>query len=126
MTWIGRAAAIGAGFGLAAAAIEMGLFFVTVMAVRMGPGPVTLAQNALLTIALGALLGLSGGIILRSQRRAAPFLHLAWLCGAWLLVERWIWVDVPMLALLSLARSLGAGAFVLVVLLLERSGRRFA
>ena len=124
MTWIRRAAAIGAGFGLAAAAIDVWGAFLSLMAMRMGPGPFTLAQNALLLIGLGAVLGLLGGAItLRSQSRVAPLLLLAWLCGAWLILERWVWVDAPVYTLFGLARPVGAGALVLVTLALERSAR---
>jgi arylsulfatase A-like enzyme len=126
MTWIGRAAAVGAGFGLAAATIDLWIRFFDVMARPMPPGRLVLAESTLVLIGLGTVLGLLNAITLRSQRRAAVFLHLAGLCGAWLLVESWVWVDVPLLTLLSLARTVGAGAFVLLVLLLERSGRRFA
>ncbi len=128
MAWIWRAAAVGAGFGLAAAAIDLWSMFLGVMSrqVRMPPGWPTLAESALVMIALGTVLGLLNAIVLRSRRRAAMFLHLAGVCGAWFLVERWIWTDVPREALTSVARPLGAGALMLVVLLLERSGRRFA
>jgi arylsulfatase A-like enzyme len=126
MSWIWRAAAIGAGFGLAAAAIDLWFMFLGVLARRMPLSWSTLAESALVLIALGTVLGLLNSISLRSQRRAAMLLHLAGLCGAWLLVESWVWIEAWTYALTSLARPLGAGAFMLVVLLLERSGRRFA
>src|SRR5262245_41089352 len=126
MTWIWRAAAIGAGSGLAAAAIDRWVYFFVVALGRPNPGWLTSAKNALVIIGVGAVLGLLNGVVLRSQRRAAAFAYLTGLCGAWLLVERWVWVDVPQFALLAYARTAAAGAFALVVLLLERSGRRFA
>src|SRR4030095_13113528 len=126
MTWIRRALAVGAGFGLAAAAIDLWLAFFGVMALRTGRSPVTLAGNLLLSIALGAVLSLLCAIALRALRRATPILHLVCLCASWFLVERWVWIDAPLFVLGALVRPLGAGMLVLSVLALERFARRFA
>jgi len=125
MTWIRRAAAVGGGFGLAAAAIDLWLGLFGAIKMRSGPGPVTLVENALILIALGAVLGLSNAITLRWRARAAPFLHLTWLCGSWYVVEHWLRIDSPSYVT-ALLRPLGAGAVVLVALVLERFARRFA
>src|SRR5262245_33137476 len=120
MTWIRRSAALGAGFGLAAAAIDLWMVLLGVIKMRSSPSLAVIAENALVLIALGVLLGLANAVTLRWRTRAAPFVHLLWLCGAWYLVERWCQTDAAAYRL-TLLRPLGAGALVFAALLLERS-----
>lgn len=126
MTRIRRALLVGAGFGLAAAAIDLWLGMLRVMDLRMGPGPVLLGQNALMLIVLGMALGLFGTPLLRWGGRAGPLLHVAWLCGAWYAIERALAIDSPVFARGAVFRPFGAGAFVLLALVIERYARRFA
>jgi arylsulfatase A-like enzyme len=123
---IRRALQIGAGYGLAAAAIDLWLWMLRVMDLRMGPGPVVLAQNALVLVALGAALGLVGTPLLRLGGRAGALLHLAWLCAAWYGIERALAIDSPVFAFGATARPFGAALVVLVALVVERFARRFA
>lgn len=126
MILIRRALLVGAGFGLAAAAIDLWLWMLRVMDLRMGPGPVVLAQNALVLVALGAALGLVGTPLLRRGGRAAAFLHLTWLCAAWYAIERALAIDSPVFAFGATARPFGAAVVVLVAFAAERFARRFA
>ena len=93
MTWLRRGLLVGAGFGLAAAAADVWYEINKFVHLRMGPGALVLARNALVLIALGAAAGGSGALALRSPGRAAPFLHLGWVCGFWFAVERWVAID---------------------------------
>ena len=126
VTWLQRALAVGAGFGLAAAAIDLAFGALGVVHDRMGPGPFTLAGNALWMVALGAVIGLLSALALRSQSVFAPFLHLALVCGVWSAVEHWVAIESPLHVAAAGARTFGAGALVLVALLLERFARRLA
>src|SRR5262245_26882840 len=126
MTWIRRAAAVGAGFGLAAAAIDLWFTLLGTAKMRSGPGPIALAENALMLIALGVVLGFPYALALSRRGRAGPVLYVLWLCSAWYAVERWIQIDSPFYVVTTFARPLGAGLLVLVGLGLERFARRFA
>jgi arylsulfatase A-like enzyme len=120
-----RALVLGTGFGLAVAAVDLWLGLVPFIERRMGPGPETLAQIGVLSIALGALLGLAGAPLLalvRGRIRGA-LLHLAWLAGAWFALERWVELDSPLFAPAMYARPFGAAALVLVAGLLGRVPR---
>ncbi len=123
MTSIRRGLALGAGFGLVAAAIDLWLGLVGVMQRRMGPGSVALASSALVLVALGATLGAAGAPILARARLRSParVLHLAWLGAAWYAVERWLAIDSPLFAIGVVARPLGASAFGLAALGLART-----
>jgi arylsulfatase A-like enzyme len=111
-----RALALGAGFGVAAAVVELWVGLIPFIQRRMGPGPLALAESGLWMIALGAVLGLLGApLLLRVRRRAAGTLLLvAWLAGAWYALERWVELDSPLFAPAMLARPFG-GALVLLL-----------
>jgi arylsulfatase A-like enzyme len=126
MTWIRRGIAIGAGFGLSAAAMDLWYGMISVVQQRMAPAPATLAQNTALLTAVGAALGLLTAPLLRSRARTADLVHLAAIGAAWLLVESWVWVDSPLFVLGACARTFGAGAIALLALVLARFARRLA
>jgi hypothetical protein len=65
MNSLRRALAIGMGYGLAAGAVDLALGVVRVSKLRMGPGPLVLAEDTLIFVALGALLGIAGAPLLR-------------------------------------------------------------
>ncbi len=126
MTWLRRGLLVGAGFGLAAAAADVWYEVYNFVHLRMGPGPLVLARNALVLIALGAAAGGSGALALRSPGRAAPFLHLCWVCGFWLAVERWLAIDTLPYARGTITRAVAASAVVLMALVLQDFARRYA
>jgi arylsulfatase A-like enzyme len=120
-----RGLLLGAGFGLAAGAVELWANLVPFMHRRMGPGPAALLQTAIWFIPLGAALGLAGAPLLRlvRGRAAGALLHLAWLAGAWYAVERWVELASPLFAPLMLMRPLGAAALTLIAFALARFTR---
>ncbi len=120
-----RALVLGIGFGLAAALVELWLGIVPFIQRRMGPGPEALAQNGLMLIAVGALLGLAGAPILALVRGrvAGALAHLVWLAAAWFALERWVELDSPLFRPVMYARPFGAAALVLLAALVARVPR---
>src|SRR4029453_15509280 len=126
MTWLRRGLLVGAGFGLVAAAADVWFEVYKFVQLRMGPGPLLLARNALVLIALGAAAGGSGALALRSRGRAAPFLHLGWVCGFWLAAERGVAIATLKSLPGAAPRFVAASAVALVALVLQRFARRYA
>jgi arylsulfatase A-like enzyme len=125
MSRLARALALGAGFGLAAAVLDLWASLLPFTDRRMGPGPGALTETGLWMVALGALLGLAGWPILALLRRRAwgAIVHVAWLAGAWFALERWVELDSPLFAAALYVRSFGAAAIVLLALALGRLPR---
>src|SRR2546427_12322316 len=126
MAWLRRGLLMGAGFGLAAAATDAWYEVYQFVHLRMGPGAVVHARNALVSIALGAAAGGSGALALRSPGRAAPFVHLGWVCAFWFTVERWVAIHNLQSVEAMITRTVVASAVALAALALQRFARRYA
>ena len=113
-----RGLALGAGFGVAASAVEIWLALLPVTRLRMGPGARVLLENAGGEIALCAALGVLAAPLLRL--RAGRPLHVLALAAAWAGLARWVELDTPLFARLQYVPPLAGALLALLGLRLAR------